>query len=82
MADIQHILMNVSTNRGYSADQVLKDSITLGDLLQRVQEAVDNFGEDVKVVLHNGDSYGAAYGVLTEWVDTFEEEKEEEDLYC
>lgn len=74
-----HIIMNVSTNRGYAADQVINETITLGELLARVQEAVDNFGEDTKVVLHNGDNYGASYGVLTEWVNTFEQEEEEED---
>lgn len=78
----QHIIMNVSTNRGYAADQVINETITLGDLLARVEEAVAEFGEDVKVVLHNGDNYGASFGVLTPWVNTFEEEEEDADPYA
>jgi len=75
----EHIIFNVSTNRGYSADQVLNETITLADLLAAVEQAIADHGEDKKVVLHNGDNYGAAYGVLTPWVNLFEQEEVEEE---
>lgn len=79
MAD--HIIFNVSTNRGYSADQVLNETITLNDLKAALEQAIEDFGGDKKVVLHNGDNYGASYGVLTPWVDLFEQEEIEEDEF-
>lgn len=62
-------LLNVESNLGYGADQVR--GMTLGELLEAVQTAVDEWGEDTEVVLHQTNNrYGANYGTISQW-DTF-----------
>lgn len=62
-------LLNVESNLGYGADQV--QGMTLGELLEAVQTAVDEWGEDTEVVLHQTNNrYGANYGTISQW-DTF-----------
>ncbi|UVG34621.1 hypothetical protein SEA_CHEETO1_56 [Microbacterium phage Cheeto1] len=67
----KHITLNASTNAGYSADQVLDRTITLGDLLEQVQQAIEDHGEDTKIILNDGQRYGANYGYLSPWSDLF-----------
>lgn len=74
-----HILFNVQPNRGYSAEQVVRDTVTLGALLEAIQEQIERHGEDTPVVLHTGMDT-AAYGVISPWDDMFETENEEEEV--
>ena len=73
------ITLNVNSHAGYSIDQVADDSITLGALLAAVQEAIEDKGAETKVVLNNGERYGARWGNISQWSDIFEEDEEEED---
>lgn len=55
-------VVNVIPNQGYSADQV-STSITLARLRDEVQEAIDEWGEDVEVVTFDAGAVGGAkYG--------------------
>lgn len=57
------VLMSISDNQGYAPDQI-NSTISLGDLLEQVEQAVKVFGEDALVVLANGQRYGAGYGAI------------------
>lgn len=60
------INMNHSGNGGYAPDQV--NGMTLGALLEAVQEAIVEWGEDAEVVLHQvNNQYGASYGSFCEY---------------
>lgn len=71
--------MNHSGNRGYGADQVT--GISLADLLEQVQDAIIEWGEDAEVVtFQTNNGHGANFGVLHTGHDLFEaDESEEED---
>jgi hypothetical protein len=55
------VLISIDDNRGYSPEQI-ETKVTLADMLASVQEAIEQFGEDAKVVLFNGQQYGAGFG--------------------
>ena len=74
-----NVILNIQDNQGYSADQVANKSISLGDLMEALQEAINDHGEDAKVVLHNGQQYGAAYGYISAWAGVFQTEDEDEE---
>ncbi|WP_460802278.1 hypothetical protein [Microbacterium sp. GXF6406] len=57
------VLIGVNDNQGYAPDQI-STHITLGAVLQSIQDAIDEFGEDAKVVLNNGQRHGASYGAF------------------
>ncbi|AVJ49946.1 hypothetical protein FDJ43_gp48 [Microbacterium phage Koji] len=57
------VLLGVNDNQGYSPDQI-NTSVTLADLLEAVQQAILDYGEDAKVVVANGQRYGAGFGSL------------------
>lgn len=57
------VLLPVNDNQGYAPDQV-RTNVTLQDLLESVQQAIEEFGEDAKVVLSNGQRYGAGFGSI------------------
>lgn len=57
------VLIGVNDNQGYSPDQI-DTQVTLGALLASVQEAIEEYGEDAKVVVANGQRYGAGFGSL------------------
>lgn len=66
------IQMNFSGNRGYTADQI-DTPMRLDDLLVMVQEAVEEWGEDAEVVMHQtNNGHGANYGHLERWADLFD----------
>lgn len=72
------VKMNVEGNLGYAADQV-ESRVTLADLLEQVQDAIEEWGEDATVVLHQvNNRYGANYGKLNRW-DLFEGIESDED---
>jgi hypothetical protein len=65
------LLMHYSGNLGYAADQV--HGQTLGEILEAVQLAIDEYGEDAEVVLYQGNNYrGANYGRTASALEMFE----------
>lgn len=65
------LLMHYSGNLGYGADQV--NGQTLGEMLEAIQEAIDEYGEDAEVVLCQGNNgRGANYGRLANVLEMFE----------
>ncbi len=59
------VLMNISDNQGYAPDQITT-SMTLGRLLEAVEDAIEDFGPDALIVLNNGQRYGAGYGRIVD----------------
>jgi hypothetical protein len=59
------VLINISDNQGYEPDQI-DTPITLAAMLESIQEAIEEFGDDAKVVLNNGQRYGASYGAFVQ----------------
>ncbi|QDF16017.1 hypothetical protein H3N89_gp52 [Microbacterium phage MonChoix] len=57
------VLLGVNDNEGYAPDQI-RTEVTLADLLAAVQDAITEHGEDAKVVVSNGQRYGAGFGSL------------------
>lgn len=75
------VLLRAESNLGYGADQV-DSGMTLGALLEAVQTAVDEWGEDAEVVLfQTNNRYGANFGKLDQW-QTFEAPETEECEEC
>jgi hypothetical protein len=73
------VLMAHQGNLGYAPDQI-ETSVTLADLLEKVQEAVDEHGEDAVVVLQQtNNGHGANYGKLYSGYGLFEAVEEEFD---
>lgn len=65
------LLMHFSGNLGYGPDQVT--GTTLGELLEAIQDAVDEYGEDAEVVLCQGNNgRGANYGRLANPLEMIE----------
>lgn len=61
------VLLNAEGNLGYGSDQI-DGSMTLGCLLEAVQNAIIDWGEDAEVVLHQtNNGYGANFGRLSQW---------------
>lgn len=68
----KRISLNVESNLGYAADQIDR-TITLADLLEQVQEAIVEWGEDAEVVLYQmNNQYGASYGRLSDGYSVFD----------
>ena len=79
----KRISLNVEGNLGYGPDQIER-AITLADLLEQVQEAIVEWGEDAEVVLYQtNNGYGASYGRLNRYElfdtpDNYEEGEDDE----
>lgn len=58
------VITGVNPNEGYSPDQV-RTTLTLGELLEQVQYAIQDYGEDAVIVTDNGQRYGAQWGSLS-----------------
>lgn len=73
------IQMNVESNLGYAPDQIDRP-VTLADILEQVQDAIAEWGEDAEVVLHQtNNGYGANYGRLHGGYDLFDGPEDDED---
>lgn len=76
----KRISLNVEGNLGYGADQI-QTKLTLADLLEQVQDAIELWGDDAEVVLYqNNNQYGANYGRLAAYdlfdvTDTYDEDE-------
>jgi hypothetical protein len=62
------LLLAIEDNQGYSPDDV-RETLTLGDLIQALQEAAEQYGDDARLVLDNGQQYGAQYGGISTYRD-------------
>lgn len=68
----KRISLNVEGNLGYGADQMNRP-VTLADLLEQVQEAIVEWGEDAEVVVYQiNNRYGASYGQLARGYELFD----------
>lgn len=81
--DTQTILiLAVEDRQGYSPSQVVergREVMTLDTLRQLVEDAIDQYGEDAQIVTDNGDRYGARFGALDTYRDTFIPAEADED---
>lgn len=66
----ERVLLRISDRQDYSPDQVT-ETMTLRDLHRAIEEAIDQFGPDAQVVTDNGDKYGATFGGIDPYADTF-----------
>lgn len=57
------VQIHIIDNLGYGPEQV-KTSVTLGGILEAIEDAIAEFGEDARVVLNNGQRYGATFGAF------------------
>lgn len=75
------VLLAVTNNQGYGPDQV-SGSMTLGALRDALEEAINTYGEEAEIVTkETGNRYGARYGSVDIYADTFvgvDEEGEDE----
>ena len=56
------VKMNIGPHEGHSADQIT-DGMTLADLRDQLNDAIDEYGEDAEVVTYDGSQrYGAKFG--------------------
>ena len=62
------VLIGISDNMGYSPEQI-NTHITLATMLESIQEAIETHGEDAKVILDNGQRYGAQFGRIDSYRD-------------
>lgn len=78
----KRVLLRHEGNLGYGSDQI-ETNMTLNELLEAVQDAIAEWGEDAIVVTHQTNNrYGANYGAISSWA-TFggadpEDEEDEE----
>ena len=76
----KRISLSVEGNLAYGAAQI-ENPLTLSDLLEQVQEAIDEWGEDAEVVLYQSNNgRGANYGRLAAYdlfdiTDTYDEDE-------
>ena len=73
------VKLNHQGNLGYSADQI-ESRLTLAELLEQVQDAILEWGEDAEVVtLQTNNGRGANFGRLNGGYGMFEADDDEED---
>jgi len=68
------LLLAVEDRQGYSPSQVVervREVMTLATLRLLVEDAIEQYGEDAQIVTDNGDRYGARFGALSTYRDTF-----------
>lgn len=60
----KQLLLDVSPNNGYGPDQV-EQKLTLAQLLEAVENAISEYGEDAEIITHDvTNSRGAKYGYI------------------
>ena len=78
------LLLAVEDRQGYSPTQAIerggREVMTLATLLLLVEDAIEAYGEDAQIVTDNGDRYGARYGFLDIYRDTFVPAEQEDEL--
>ena len=74
------VILAISDCQGYSPRQV-RDTMTLYDLKRAIEDAMERYGEDALIVTDNGDRYGATFGGIDPYRDTFTSPDEGEEEY-
>lgn len=75
------VVVSVTPNAGYSSEQALeyRRGLTLEEIKNLIEEAIENYGEDAVLVTNSGDRYGATWGVIDfesiSGVDEYEEDE-------
>lgn len=72
------LLLDVQPNAGYSPEQVER-RMTLAELMEAIEYAIDEYGDDAEVVLNNGQRYGAQFGYIAGRVDDLFYEADDND---
>ena len=73
------VTLPIHPNSGYNAEQV-SSRMTLADLAEMIQDAIEKFGEDSVVVTHDlGNRYGANFGRIDQFQDIELVENDDED---
>lgn len=77
----QTIVMTTRPHDAYTVEDVSAHGMTLGELLEAVQTAIETHGEDTRIVISDpGNRYGAQYGYLPAYGDNiFTTDTEEDD---
>ncbi|KAA9133776.1 hypothetical protein [Microbacterium caowuchunii] len=75
------VLLSVNSHAGYSPEQIT-DTLTLGELLEAVEQAIEDFGAEARIVVANGQRYGAGFGGIPRREDLFERVEEEFGYAC
>lgn len=68
--DIERVILKVKDRQGYSPEQVTQ-TMALHDLHRAIEQAIEDFGPDTLIVTDNGDRYGATFGGIDPYADTF-----------
>lgn len=66
MATATTVTIAISDNEGYAPNQI-ETEVTLATLLESIQDAIEEFGDEAKVVLSNGQRYGAGFGKFSSY---------------
>lgn len=75
------VLLHINNNLGYAPDQI-DSTLTLGDLLAAVEQAIADHGEDAVIVTEeSGNHYGARFGNVEQYEDMFTSPDDEEDTW-
>lgn len=74
------LLLNVRPNEGYAPDQI-ELRMTLAELQEAIEYAIDEYGDDAEIVLDNGQRYGAQYGYIAGCVDDLFCEADDDDVF-
>lgn len=57
------VILGTDNSLGYAPDQI-STAVTLADLLEAVQNAIEDFGDDAVVITMDNARYGANFGAL------------------
>jgi hypothetical protein len=74
----QKLVLPIEDGQGYAPDQI-STNVTLQELLEGIQEAIQEYGSDSLVVLDNGQRYGARFGAIrpaAPWHEWFQPDEE------
>lgn len=77
------VLISINDNEGYAPDQIITE-LTLAGMLESIQNAIEEFGSDAKVVLSNGQYRGAGFGSFQSYGEELvigDAQPDEEDEY-
>lgn len=85
MCDTTQVILRISSHEGYAPSQI-ETRVTLSQLLEEVEIAIEEYGGEATIVLDNGQRYGASYGRITDtgygnfFTDANTDEDEEDTL--
>lgn len=71
------VQMHVSVREAYTPDEI-RETLTLGELLEAVEQAIETYGDDAQIIVNSGDF--APYGSLSRWSEIFTAEPTIDDI--